>query len=290
VNDPVKSPTNATGAGRVETTPLSPGATRAKEARELNQKMIDTLATLTVGSVERARVGAQFLQTAASAIAVLYTGLLGAIFVADQAAPTRSIIPLLFLGAAITLATAYLAFVGPGKGISRPRFDNVPSEDPWVRLDYINTWVREVTLPRAWALRGGVVTILIAVLFLPVPIIQFPTGLPLLTALHIAADSAPAATSPSPRPSIAWPSPPALPDPSLAAVLYAVQLDQFRKELPPTAKSTDTATEANRDRFAGVLAVIGGLIAGIVMWDPRGWFKARRRRRLAGRNTVNTVG
>src|SRR5688572_10067084 len=53
----------------------------------LEQKLHETLFTVATGAVERARSGAQFVQTAASAIGVLYTGVLAVIFVSETPVP-----------------------------------------------------------------------------------------------------------------------------------------------------------------------------------------------------------
>jgi hypothetical protein len=244
-------------------------AAQAKQQDELNQKLAETLTGLTTGGVDRARKGAEFLQTAASAIAVLYTGMLTALKVADHPAPARSLVPMLFLGLAIAFATYYLGFVRPGKPLDRPNFANVPEEDLWVRLNYVSTWVRQITLARARALRAGVVSLFAGLFLLPIGLIDFPTTLipTTTTASGGASGSTGTATTPTPKPTptIAWPSPsPDLPNASLAAVLYAAQLEEFRKTLKADSADSSKTDEASRNNVAFWLTV-AGLIAVILV-------------------------
>ncbi len=89
-------------------------ATRASEA-ELSKLYHTTIVEISKGSVERARDSAKYIQTAAAAIAALYTALLGLVFsVTDHPLPVRGVYAVAFLGLAIAFATAYLAFVKHG--------------------------------------------------------------------------------------------------------------------------------------------------------------------------------
>src|SRR5947209_1464889 len=58
----------------------------------LTQKMQDTLASVAVAGIDRARAGAQFVETAAGAIGGFYTGILALIYVSGAALPARGII------------------------------------------------------------------------------------------------------------------------------------------------------------------------------------------------------
>jgi hypothetical protein len=244
----------ATAIVEAEKSARAVDADRAKEAADLNQKLTDTLATISIGGIERARGGAQFVQTASTALAGLYTGVLGVLFVADQPAPVRSLIPALFLGLAVVLATYYLAFVVPGTNMDRPEFQNIPAEDLWERLNYISLWVRQVVFRRAGALRAAVVSLFFGLVFLPIGLASVPTdwSLPLLPA---------STATPS---AIDWPSPTVLPDPALSVALYTAQLDQFRKGLT----QAPTAAASRDDIVAWLLALAAVVIVGVVWNDP----------------------
>ncbi len=121
----------------------------------LEQKLHETLYTVATGSIDRARSGAQFVQTAASAIGVLYTGVLAVIFVSDTPVPARGFIPTLFLAASIGLATAYLAFVNKMDAIDRPTLYGSLAEDIWQRTNFLSRYARAIVLQRAPLLRAA---------------------------------------------------------------------------------------------------------------------------------------
>jgi len=239
------------------------GAARAKSEDDLNQKLADTLTTLTVGGIDRARTGAQFIQTAATAIAGLYTGVLAVLFVADQAAPIRSFIPVLFLGLAVVLATYYLAFVVPGTGIARPAYENNNDADVWVRLNYVSLWVRRIVFRRAGALRAAVICLFFGLLFLPIGVAHLPPD------LDIQGLPAP---EPAKQSDVIWPAPTILPDASLSVALYTAQLAEFRDNLP--GKSSGTPDTTARDELAAwVAALLALVVVGYFWWDPFGHWR-----------------
>jgi hypothetical protein len=235
---------------------------RAKSEHDLTQVLLDTLTTLTVGGVDRARSSAQFVQTAATAIAGLYTGALAAIFITGTAAPTRTLVPMLFLGFSIWLSTYYLAFLTPGKTIARPAFLNIPDNDAWERLNYATRWVRRITMRRANALRAAILSLLFGLLFVP---LAFTSG-------SAVVENALSPASPSPSPAaVVWPAPTPLANDSLSAVLYAAQLQQFRDNLAARAKavtSDDDVVEAG----AWVAGLVALLVVLFVLWNPLGWW------------------
>jgi hypothetical protein len=239
---------------------------RAKTADELNQKLAETLTTLSVGAIDRARTGAQFIQTAATAIAGLYTGVLAVLFVADQAAPIRSFIPVLFLGLAVVLATYYLAFVVPGTRMDRPDYQNINDADLWVRLNYVSRWVRRIVFRRGGALRAAVVSLFFGLLFLPVGVAHLPAN------LKIQGLPEPKITTTS---EVNWPAPTILPDPSLSVVLYTAQLEEFRENLP-AASSGVPDTTARDDVAAWSAALLALVVVVYFWWDPLGRWRPER--------------
>lgn len=204
----------------------------------LEQKVHETLFTVATGSIDRARSGAQFVQTAASAIGVLYTGVLAVIFVSDTPVPARGFIPTLFLAVSIGLATAYLAFVNKMDPMDRPILYGSLAEDIWQRTNFLSRYARAIVLQRAPLLRAAVVSLAFGVLLLPIALIQAP--------VMQGADQ-PAA--------IAWPSPPAIEPTELAVVLYQHQLDQFAK-----ANDPQTSTSSNVGDVIALIVAATGLV------------------------------
>jgi hypothetical protein len=209
---------------------------------ESETKLHDTLATLSAGSIDRAREGARFIETAAAALGTIYTGILGFVFVAsEKPLPGRGLYAAIFLGIAIVGAAYYLAFVQRIKSIGRVHYSRSRSdlENVWRRTEWLGDWTSNVVRARSWALRGAVFALAFGVAFMPAAFL--PEKLP----SNPFAASEP---SPSPDTSVVWPSPPTdIADPALAAVLYQAQVDEFVKALhePAAAEQvggTDTST------------------------------------------------
>ncbi len=236
----------------------------------LTQKMQDSLSALAIAGIDRARAGAQFVQTAAGAIGGFYTGILALIYVSDAQLPARGIIPTLFLGASVALAAYYLAFIGAVRSWERPVWTTNPNEDAWNRLNYITRGARSLAYARAGALRAGVVCLLLGLLTLPIAVVTLPAldlgGSSLITISRV---EKPPAAAPA---VLDWPEPTILPDPSLSVVLYQAQLDEFRAGLVSKAPAPD---ESGQDRFAIALAVLGFIVASLVWFVPDIWRRLR---------------
>lgn len=212
----------------------------------LEQKLHETLLTNSSAAIERARSGAQFVQTAASAIGVLYTGVLAVIFVSDTPVPARGFLPTLFFALAIGLATAYLAFVNKMPAQPRPTLWGSDAEDIWQRTNFFARYTRAIVLYRAPLLRAAVVSLAFGVFLLPAAVFHVPRA-------------SSAATTTTPTTEIDWPTPPPDRPPRLAALLYERQLDRFVKELDakPTPKSP-----SEEDVLAAFVAILGLLLVG----------------------------
>lgn len=86
------------------TTPPEDPEPAAKIA--LEKSFVDHIFDVAKGSIDRARAGAEKVQTAATAIAGLYTTVLGVSFsVTEKPLPGRGLIAPIFLGAAIVAST-----------------------------------------------------------------------------------------------------------------------------------------------------------------------------------------
>ena len=234
-------------------------AARAKNSDDLNQKLAETLTAVSTGGIERARSGAQFVQTAATAIAGLYTGVLGVLFVSDHSAPVRAFIPAVFLGLAVALATYYLAFVVPGARMQRPEYQNNNDADLWVRLNYVSMWTRRIVFRRAGALRAAVISLFLGLVFLPVGVAKVPAD------VHLQFLPEPVDRPATP---VDWPKPTTLDTPELSVALYTAQLEEFRENLPPAQSGPDST--ARDETAAWGLAFLGLIVVLLVWWDPLG--------------------
>jgi len=240
---------------RATTAPAPPADPTDTMSFALEQKMHETLYTVATGSIDRARTGAQFVQTAASAIGVLYTGVLAVIFVSDTPVPVRGFLPTLFFALAIGFATAYLAFVGKIPAMPRPtRWGSVP-EDIWQRTNFVARYARAIVLQRAPLLRAGVISLVFGVILLPAAVLRLP---------HAAANVSP------PTPAvIAWPAPPTMMPERLALALYKVQLDRFVDELDKPAPAQGTI----EDIVVLLVTLFGLLVVGGAatkkLWDDK---------------------
>jgi len=91
-------------------------ANRDADASNL-AKFHDTMTTLAIGSVDRARAGAELVQKASAALVTLYTGVLALVFsVTNNPLPPRGVLAPVFLGLAVVLSTAYIAYLEPTTG------------------------------------------------------------------------------------------------------------------------------------------------------------------------------
>lgn len=147
---------------------------RSSMTLALEQKLHETLYSVAAASIDRARAGAQFVQTAASAIGVLYTGVLAVIFVSDTPVPARGFLPTLFFAIAIGFATAYLAFVNKMDPLKRPKLYGSLAEDIWQRTNFLARYARAIVLQRAPLLRGAVISLAFGVVLLPVAVFELP--------------------------------------------------------------------------------------------------------------------
>jgi hypothetical protein len=142
-----------------------------------HEKLYDAILATAGGAIDRARTGAQWIETAAAAIVGIYTGLLGFVFVTgDNPLPVRGLAPAVFLAASVALAAFYIAFLTRGRDLAMANVDIVP--DSGRRLlaqaaSYVE-WISASVINRQAFLRGAVVSLAIGVLLLPLPFVSIP--------------------------------------------------------------------------------------------------------------------
>jgi hypothetical protein len=185
------------------------------------------------GSVDRARTSASTIQSSATAIAGLYTGIAALVFsvAEDEPLPIRGIIPVVFLGLAVVLATAYVSWIGPSRRVAPFPIGIDANKLRVDRTNWFNDWVSISVLTRAWLLRLAALYLAAGLAFLPAAFVP------------VDADEPPAAAA---RPSVAtteWPPAPEA-DNALTRILYTAEVaeaatlrQQEREETGPSASS-----------------------------------------------------
>jgi len=136
--------------------------------RDLNKHFHETVAEVSKGAIDRSRDSAKYVQTGAGAIMTLYTGLLALVFsVTDNPLPSRGVWVAVFLGLAIALATAYLAFLNKPKAPPLHRPSGPIPELQLLRTGYLTKLINATVYNRRWAIQASVVSLAVGVAFLP---------------------------------------------------------------------------------------------------------------------------
>lgn len=231
--------------------------TTAAASRAANLANLQTFYTglsgLAVGSVDRARAGAEVVQKASAAIGTLYTGLLGFVFVASEnPLPARGILAPVFLGLAVVLSTAYLAYVADTQG-STAGPAHVGGTEPKVlaRLNATVEAASALATKRSYWLRASVVSLGVGLVYIALPF------------LALGGTTAPA--TPQATPSLAaWPTPATgVPD-ALNSIAYKAQVEEVAKAR--SAALEEAGREAPVDDLGWILGlgVVGGLLTFVL--------------------------
>ena len=135
--------------------------------KAFHQAVVDT----SKASLDRSRDSAKYVQTAAAAIGALYTGALGLVFsVTDHPLPIRGVWAMVFLGLAVALATAYLAFLTKPETLPM-RARGSLADRQLIRTAWYTRWVNAAVLDRRWAIRASVLALAFGVAFVPAPFV-----------------------------------------------------------------------------------------------------------------------
>jgi hypothetical protein len=128
---------------------------------------------ITAGSVERSRDSAKYIQTAAAWIATLYSGLLALVFsVTDNPLPLRGAFAAIFLGFAVALSAAYLAFITTPRKLKLFDGGSSLTEQQLNRTGFLIKWVNATVRDRRWAIRASVLCLAFGVAFIPAAFIS----------------------------------------------------------------------------------------------------------------------
>lgn len=141
---------------------------RHERNHELLTSYLEARHEITKKSIERARDGAKFVQTASAAIASLYTGLLTLTYSTDgRSLPLRGVYATVFLGLAVAGSTAYLAFLRRGRKVTTYVSGYSPETNGLARADHLTRWVNSSVLRSSWVLRSAVVALAVGVALIP---------------------------------------------------------------------------------------------------------------------------
>lgn len=184
---------------------------------------------IAIAGLERAKTAASTVQGASAAIAALYTGALGLVFsVTSSTFPIRGLLSPLFLGIAVVLSTAYLAFLTPATKdrVVPPGGQVTASVNAWTRVNDIGERVDKITQRRAWAMRAAVIALGVGLVCMPAPFLS--------TASFEKTPEPPVPAQPS------WPAYPTVDSTERGSVdfgkiLYQAQVNEFQAHLDDKA-------------------------------------------------------
>ena len=153
-------------------------ADRANE-RALFKSVHDAYISVASDSLQRALQRGTFVVTASSAVVTLYTGILGVRFATgkgNQLIPARGLIPALYLGAAIALSAAYVAFLKSTTVNISLLPSGIGADVAEARLQTFIFWTTSGVLDRSWAIRGAVGALALGAATLPLPFLSISDG------------------------------------------------------------------------------------------------------------------
>jgi hypothetical protein len=140
------------------------------QAQAVNSAYLDAAKS----SLDRSVTRADFVQKAAAAISGAYVSMLGLIYAvaSNKLLPDRGIIPTLFLGLAIFLASAYVSFITKPSPVSVLASDGTLPDIQRQRRNSFVLWIRDEVLRRRQFLQAAVISLGIGVLSLPLPFLD----------------------------------------------------------------------------------------------------------------------
>lgn len=134
----------------------------------------DSRVELVKGAVARAAAGAEFVRNAATGIVAIYQLILGLAFglaAGQKALPISGLLPAVFLGLAITFASAYMAWLSRAPAVPAPVPAAALSVYEARRLNAFTDWVSKLVLDRAYALHAAVLALGVGTALLPAPFV-----------------------------------------------------------------------------------------------------------------------
>lgn len=236
----------------------------------LNAEYYKAIYEVAKEAIDRARTGAELVQKAATAIATVYAGVLALAFsVSDHPLPSRGLIPAAFLGLAIVLSTAYLAYLSKPRDVKAPTPKGSLRENEYERARSFILWTRSGALNRSYPLRASVMSLAAALLFLPAPFIAVSPADASATAESKAEQPLPAKDEPA----TVWPDPPAGTEAKLREILYTAQVAEAaelgklaRAEAAGSRRDDETGWWQSAGLIALLILIAPAVIETLVKW------------------------
>jgi hypothetical protein len=221
-----------------------------------NAEFQKALIEVAKGGIDRSRANAETVQKAAGAIGTIYTGILGVTFsVTSRPLPTRGVLPAVFLGIAVALSTAYLAYMSRREDVTEHSLDagRTGLAGQFERVTFLLRWVRRTVRRRGWLLRSSVIGLALGVVLLPVAFISW---------------GGQAAAVPETPP---WPSSaPAGLSPDLQKIQFQAEVHEVaRLRTARSAAPDDTAFTIAAFAAGLALVIVGGAVARDEKATPR---------------------
>lgn len=212
-------------------------------------KFYDSVVGLAVGSVDRSRTAADLVQKSSAAVAALYTGILALVFsVTDNPLPARGALTPFFLGLAVVLSTAFIAYLGrPGESTPGPAAALTVEGKGYAQLNTLIEMTTKLAVRRSGALRASVVALGVGLAFIVMPFIS-------VTAPPAPSDVQSSTVNPAPS----WPPQPTGGTAALNRIRYQAEVDEVA-----AARKEASKTVATREYDVEVL--VGGLLIGIAV-------------------------
>jgi hypothetical protein len=226
---------------------------------ELLKVFHSTIAEVASGAIERSRDSAKYVQTAAAAIGSLYAGILALVFsVTDHPLPLRGVYAAVFLGLAVALSTAYLAFITKPAMIEPYESTEALADVQIARSAFLSEWVGSTVNTRRWAIRASVLSLAFGVTFIAAPFVS--------TAPRVAIPAAPTA------PPIPAAVPPVLAKD--AARLFRDQVSSYqaaavaRDEAISKAATSAALASRRENRINAIALIFAGLALLVTLLCP----------------------
>lgn len=175
-----------------EDTETALNAARADTARAAEVASVksiqDAYVTVTQSSLDRALTRVNVVTASIGAVTTIYTGLLALVYAAEpgkgQPLSPVAIVPALFLGLSLFLVSVYAAMFKRSLTVGSLLPTGIGGQIAETRLVTFMRWCFAGILARSWALHGGIVSLGVGVVTLPLPFVRL-TGCQQVTILIV---------------------------------------------------------------------------------------------------------
>ncbi|BCW72420.1 hypothetical protein [Arthrobacter sp. NicSoilB8] len=224
------------------------------------QTMQSSFYQLAAGSLERTKFAAELVQKSSAAIGTVYTGILALVYsTSGVPLPMRGVIAPIFLGIALVLSTAYLAYVAPPNEppVTVPDESMAPVPKSYARLNTFIIYTSNMAQRRAWMMRASVMALGVGVVGISLPFLHATTTGP--------------QAEPQTASAVPWPTPMTNMSDAHSVILYKAQVDEvlnIRAKAAAEQPPTDTLSSFIFPLLAGLLIVsLGAALPAVTRRD-----------------------